>query len=69
MVIGENRAHRLRFSCQIDLNGFGEVDDNGSCRITMCSKLTEVGQPKFNCGFEKFCKDCEKRFICATERK
>lgn len=34
----------------------------------VCGRGRALGEP-LNCGFNDFCKDCPRRYICATERK
>lgn len=37
-------------------------------KYTSCIRPQPFGEP-LKCGFNDFCQDCEKRFLCATERK
>ena len=37
-------------------------------RVRICGRGEVIGEPH-RCGFYDFCKDCKKKFICATERK
>ena len=62
MVDRKNRAHEIWYSCQVEVTTFSSPEIE---YITVCHR--SCGSE--HCGFHGFCTKCDKRFICATERK
>lgn len=63
MVIRKDRKNKVGFKCQIAITAFG---DRVVTYVTVCHRKGCDGKC---CGFYGFCQECDKRYICATERK
>lgn len=57
-------------SCWVSKVEITTFEDNEKHYLTrtVCPR-PQVISKHLRCGFYDFCKDCERRFLCATERK
>jgi len=62
--MGLDNQVKVCYNCskeEVEITTFGEAEKQ-SIRYTV------IDEPH-RCGFYDFCKDCKRRFVCATERK
>jgi len=68
--MGLDNQFEVCYNCikeEVEVTTFGDTEKQ-FIRYTVCGRGEVIGEPH-RCGFYDFCKECKKRFICATERK
>ena len=61
---------KIGVPCCQKIISFGSTRIDTVCmRAKECKLTDDVDVGNWKCGFYDFCKDCDHRFKCATERK